>query len=602
MLTSETASLNRYYLRPMSKVIYNSTWSEIDWVQTQKNVRKVQYRIYKAARFGDTKRVYWLQKMLINSKGAKLLSVRQVTTLNTGRKTAGVDNVKATTPEAKLSLALNLSLNGKAQPIRRVWIPKPGKLEKRPLGIPVIADRAKQALAKLALEPQWEAIFEPNSYGFRPGRSAQDAMEAIFLNLHNNTPKWVFDADIKKCFDQIDHNALLNKLNTFPLMKKQIRAWLKAGVMEGYANSVNHSEIIATVAGTPQGGVISPLLANIALHGLENYLLEFVGNLPMKPHPGANAGKAAKQKALGVVRYADDFLLIHRNKKIIEMCIAETRKWLANVGLAISDEKSALRDGREGFQFLGFQTIQVRKKKIGKYKVKIHPSKPSQKRLMDKVALILRNHRSMSSYDLIMKLRPVIIGWANYFKYSECKRDFSKLTNQIFQKLRAWVFRRDTRNGRLFVKRKYFPIGKVYQFDGSKHQDNWILNGKKKSKFGVTLETYLPHIVWVKSRKHVKVRGDASPYSGDIYWAIRSAKTSPYPLRIRTLLVRQKQMCAICNQKFTMFDSSSWEVDHILPRSMGGHDTYDNLQLLHKSCHEAKTRSDLISLKQSIAS
>lgn len=571
------------------------TWNEVDWGKTQETVRKAQYRIYKAARLGNKKRVHWLQKWLINNTAAKLLAVRTVTTLNKGRRSVGIDKVKVTTPQAKLHLALNLSLDGQAKPIRRVWIPKPGKTELRPLGIPVIEDRAKQALAKLALEPEWEAVFERNSYGFRPGRSALDAIEAIFLNLHSNTPKWVYDADIRKCFDTIDHGALLDKLDTFPPMRKQISAWLKAGVMEGYANTKDMTEVSDTEAGTPQGGIISPLLANIALHGLENHLLDFVGKLSMKPHPGANRGLVAKKKALGVVRYADEFLLMHRNREILDLCVVEARKWLATVGLVISEEKSAIRDGREGFQFLGFQIVQVRKLSVGKYKVKIHPSRKSQEKLLAKVKDILGKNKAANSYDLIMKLRPVVIGWANYFKYSECKKDFSTLTNKIFQKVRAWVFRRDSRNGRRVVKEKYFPQGNCYQFDGAKHFDNWILYGKKKLKDGQVVETYLPHIVWVKSLKHVKVREDFSPYMGGMYWAIRSAKHSPYPLRVRTLLVRQNQQCTICKRQFSEFDSASWEVDHIIPRSKGGLDIYENLQLVHKACHEAKTRSELSS-------
>lgn len=585
---------NRYNLHLMSNnKSLNITWNDIDWAKAQKIVRQIQYRIYEAAREGNKARVHGLQKRLIKSKAARLVAVRQVTTLNKGRKTAGVDKVVVTTPTAKLTMAKNLSLDGRAQAIRRVWIPKPGKVEKRPLGIPVIEDRARQALATLALEPEWEAVFEPNSYGFRPGRSALDAIEAIFLNMHSNTPKWVFDADIKKGFDLIDHTALLDKLDTFPLMKRQIRAWLKCGVMEGYANSAGANEILKVEAGTPQGGIISPLLANIALHGLENHLLEFVAKLPMKPHPGANRGAATKKKALGIIRYADDFVLIHQNKEILELCITETQKWLSIVGLTISEEKSVLRDAREGFEFLGFQIIQVRKKKADRYKVKILPSLSNQKQLLAKIKKILKISKSISSYDLIRTLRPIIIGWANYFKYSECKQVFHKLTHLIFQKIRAWVFRRDTRNGRRAIKEKYFPSGKTYQFDDSKHQDNWVLCGTNKIKGGKTATNYLPHMVWIKSRKHVKVLKDASPYDGSIYWTLRSAKHSPYPLRVRTLLIRQKQICPICNQQFTDFDSSTWEVDHIIPKSQGGKDVYENLQLLHKTCHQKKTRSDM---------
>lgn len=567
------------------------TWNEINWGKTQEKVRKVQYRIYRAHKSGNMKRVHWLQIKLVNSIGAKLVATHRVTTLNKGRKTPGIDKRVLTKPEEKLALAMDLKLDGTAQPIRRVWIDKPGKKEKRPLGIPVILDRAKQQLARLAIEPEWEAIFEPNSYGFREGRSCHDAIEAIFLNLRGGTPKWVFDADIRKCFDQIDHDALLSKLGTFPLMRQQIKAWLKAGVMEGYANSSKPTDVTETFVGTPQGGVISPLLANIALHGLENHLLEFVGNLPLKPHPGSNRGKATKKKALGVVRYADDFVLIHRNKEILELCIAETHKWLAKVGLAISEEKSALRDSRNGFKFLGFQIIVVRKPKVGNYKVKIQPSKEKQLAFLAKIRKIVISNRSISSYDLIYMLRPVIIGWANYYKYCECKSIFSKLTNSIFKKIRAWVFRRDTRNGRIKIKEKYFPKGKTYYFDGSTYQDNWILCGKKKTTEGLK-ENFLPHIVWVKSKKHVKVLRDESPYSNSIYWAMRSMKQTPYSTRVTKLLQKQNQKCPWCGRTFNTFDSPSWEVDHIIPKRKGGKDTYDNLQLLHKQCHIEKTRAD----------
>lgn len=569
------------------------TWNGIDWGFLQSNVRKVQYLIYKARRSGNMKRVHNLQQILINSRSAKLVATHRVTTLNKGKRTAGVDKVVLLEPKDKLQLATSLSLDGQASPIRRVWLPKPGKKEKRPLGIPVIHDRAKQELARLALEPEWEAIFEPNSYGFRPGRSCHDAIEAIFLNMRGGTPKWVFDADIRKCFDTIDHNSLLDKLGTFPLMRKQIEAWLKAGVMEGYSNALKPLEILEMKAGTPQGGVISPLLANIALHGLENHLKEFVSNLPMKPHPDANRGRATKKKALGIVRYADDFVLIHRNKEILNLCILETQTWLAKMGLAISEEKSCLRDSRNGFNFLGFQIIVVRKPTIGNYKVKIQPSKKKQADLLAKVKKIVSNNKSISSYDLIDMLRPVIIGWANYYRYCECKVIFGRLTHRIFQKIRAWVFRRDTRNGRLVIKQRYFPSGREYLFDGRTYYDNWILCGSKMFSKGNKKENFLPHIGWVKSLKHVKVKEDESPYSNSIYWAIRSKTNSPYSLRVTRLLQRQNQICTWCKRKFTTFDSPSWEVDHIIPKKKGGKDTYDNLQLLHKSCHLEKTKLDL---------
>lgn len=569
----------------------NITWNGIDWVKTQTRVRKIQNRIYKAKIANDLKRVQWLQKFLTRNIDAKLIAVRQVTVLNKGKTTSGVDQQIVPTNEDRVKLALEIKIDGVATPIRRGWILKPGKDEMRPLGIPTIKDRAKQALAKLALEPEWEAVFEPNSYGFRPGRSCHDAIESIYLSMHHQTLKWVYDADIRKCFDRIDHDALLKKLETYPEMRRQISSWLKAGIMEGYANNPK-TRLEYTHEGTPQGGIISPLLANIALHGLENHIKTYVGKLPLKPHPKSNPGKAAKQKAISVIRYADDFVLIHRNREILNLCIQETRKWLTKVGLEIHEEKSKMRDAREGFQFLGFQIILVKRKTVKKYKVKITPSHESQKRFLKRIREVVQKNKSISSYRLILMLRPIILGWANYFKYCECKSIYSKLTNLIYMKIRAWVFRRDTRNDRKTVKEKYFPSGKVYSFYGKNHQDNWILNGSEKLKDGKIKKNFLPHIVWMPSTKHVKIKGMESPFSMSHYWALRNAKYSPYPLRVQTLLKRQKNRCSKCQGEFTAFDSKTWEVDHRRPRWAGGKDEYDNLQLLHETCHKQKTAKD----------
>jgi RNA-directed DNA polymerase len=577
----------------------NLAWKTIKWPLVKDRIRRVQRRIYKARRNGNIDKAHWLQKLLINSFDAKLLAVQQVTTLNQGKKTAGVDGIRGLTDKQKIALARSLRLDGKASSIRRVWISKPGKTEKRPLGIPTIRDRAKQALAKYALEPEWEAVFEPNSYGFRPARSAHDAIEAIFLGLRHGVPKWIFDADIRKCFDRIDHDALISKLNTFPEMEEQILAWLKADIMAGYAK--NPKDIQLSTRGTPQGGIVSPLLANIALHGLENHLKNFVTNLP-SPRIGANRGKAAKQKALTIVRYADDFVLIHENLAILEACKEETSRWLTGIGLELSKEKSALRDGRKGFRFLGFRIIQVRKNKD--YKVKIFPHKENKKVLLDKVGKVIQLNKASSAYKLIRTLRPIIIGWANYYKYCECKTTFHKLTDSIFRCVRAWVFRRDTRNGRKAIKEKYFPSGKTYTFQGIKHRDNWILVGKTQfRKKGKTQETFLPHIVWVPSEKFVKVKGDASPYNGDyMYWGLRLKKYQTLSVRVKQLLKRQEMRCTLCKQPFVSFDRL--EVDHIIPLHMDGaafhadgtkfrKDSYDNIQLLHRHCHIRKTAGDL---------
>jgi RNA-directed DNA polymerase len=236
-------------------------WKEIPWKEIEVSVHKLQKRIYRASKSENIVKVRKLQRLLVSSWSATCLAGRRVTQDNQGKKTAGVDGVKNLSPRQRLDLVKSLKIGCKAAPVRRVWIPKPGKDEKRPLGIPTMRDRATQTLVKLALEPEWEVKFEPNSYGFRPGRSCWDAIKQIHTCI-NQKPKWVLDADIAKCFDRINHQALLDKIDTFPRLRRQIRAWLQAGIMDGDA-------LFPSEEGTPQGGAISPLLANIALHGLE---------------------------------------------------------------------------------------------------------------------------------------------------------------------------------------------------------------------------------------------------------------------------------------------------------------------------------------------
>lgn len=505
----------------MSKFFSELTWNNIKWGNSYKIVRRLQHRIFKASQSNDKKTMQQLQQRLIRSSHAKLVAVHKVTTLNKGKGTPGVDGQIATTPSTKLNLAKNLHLNGKAAPIRRVWIPKPGKNEKRPLGIPIIQDRAKQTLALLALEPEWEAKFEPNSYGFRPGRSCHDAIEAIFSNLRHNVDKLVFDADIRKCFDNINHESLLTKLETFSLMEKQVQAWLKAGIMEEYANTPRES-----TKGTPQGGTISPLLANIALHGIEDHLLKYVSSKDFpKPHPDVARGTRTKRAALGVIRYADDIIFIHRNPIIMEKIINEAKNWLANIGLEFSDEKSNLRWASQSFNYLGFHITLVTRN--GKSKIKITPSKASVKRLINKIRSVIQTNKSSSSYALIYLLRPIIIGWGNYFRFSECKETFSKVDNIIYNQLRAWVLRRATRKGRIATAEKYFPKVREYRFQNRVYKANWIFSGTRVSKTGIPVNAFLPKVSWISSESYQKVKENTSVYNGDhLYWASRNAKYS----------------------------------------------------------------------------
>jgi RNA-directed DNA polymerase len=572
----------------MSKETYISglAWDEIQWPLVIADVRCTQRRIYRASKKDNKHLVRFLQKQLMMSPSASLLATYTVTTLNKGKKTAGIDGLRNLNSKQKLELAKNLRLNGSASGIKRVWIPKPGTQDKRPLGIPIMLDRAKQALAKLVLEPEWEARFENNSYGFRPGRSTHDAIEAIFTHLHHNDPKFVFDADIKKCFDRINHEKLLIKLNSFPLMEKQIRAWLKAGIFDNYSKE---QKSFYPEFGTPQGGIISPLLCNIALHGLENHLKELICKVPNHTKAGTR-GKRAKLASLGIIRYADDFLLIHRDKETLEICIQETKKWLNEIGLEISNEKSKLISSNQSFNFLGFQIITILRNQ--KFKVKISPSKRNKDRLVTKVREIIQSNKSAASYSLIAKLRPVIIGWGNYYQFCECKESFSKMDDIIFNQLRAWVFRRSNRVGRELTKIKYFPEDRSRIFQGREYKSSWILEGTKANSKGIPQKNFLPRISWIKSQKYCKIKLNASPYDGDnIYWSMRIPKYSTLSTRRKNLLMKQKAKCLICGIKFNTGDTM--EVDHIIPTYKGGKDVYKNLQLLHKHCHLDKTRKDL---------
>jgi RNA-directed DNA polymerase len=565
-------------------------WKDVQWPLVEQRILRIQERIFQASKLGNKDKVLFLQKKIIHSFDAKLLAVRKVTTENKGKNTAGIDQKLYITPIEKLKLTKQIKIDGKAFPIRRVYIPKPGKQEKRPLGIPVIKDRAKQALCLLALEPEWEALFETNSYGFRPGRSCQDAIEAIFLTLRNsnqnpNSHKYVLDADISKCFDQIDHNYLCKKLQTLPIINKQIKAWLEAGIMENW--KTNQQNLAPNTKGTPQGGVLSPFLCNVALHGMETAIKDWIET---KPSYNTQRGIKAKRQSISLIRYADDFVIIHLNKSVIIEAKEIIDIWLkTNPKLNLNTTKTTISSTKNGFNFLGFSIIHISRNNM--MRTKIYPSRNSQARFLLNIRDVIKKNRNTSAYNLIQILRPKILGWANYYKYSECKDVFLKITNQIHNKIRAWVFRRDTRNGRLKIKQTYFPSGRIWTFDESTHQDNWILYGKQTLTNNQIKEAWLPHMVWVKSQKWVKIQGTASIYDGNsVYWAKRSIKYGNWSLRKRRLIIKQNGKCNLCGMNF--FPDSFVEVDHIKPVRLGGKDTYDNLQLLHKHCHIAKTRHD----------
>lgn len=544
--------------RPMYK------WQDLPWRKIERNVFKLQKRIYQASRRGDTKAVHKLQRLLLSSWSAKCLAVRRVTQDNRGKKTAGVDGVKSLTPTQRLQMVQSLRLADVASPVRRVWIPKPGKTEKRPLGIPIMRNRAEQALAKLALEPEWEARFEPNSYGFRPGRSVHDAITAIFNNVCRK-PKYVLDADIASCFDNISHSALLAKLHTFPVMRRAVRAWLKAGVMDG-------NELFPTLAGSPQGGVISPLLANIALHGLETTVA--------KAH--------AKAK---VIRYADDLVALHPELEVVEAIKDTIGRWLSDVGLELKPSKTTIthtleeHQGKTGFNFLGFHIRQYRvgkthsgklggrKSRLLGHKTIIKPSDKAIRRHYQALRTMIDANRVATQAQLIRLLNPIIRGWVNYYATVSSSKTFARLSYLTYHKLQCWARRRHPQKSRHWVSRKYWRL----------EMDAWIFAPKK----GVPLYRHDERSI----KRHIKVRGEKSPYDGDwTYWTKRRGHEPGLPKRVATLLQKQAGKCASCGLYFGSEDKA--QVDHIIPKHRGGKDGYDNWQLLHTHCHHRKTAKE----------
>ena len=561
-------------------------WKNIPWRKLEKVVFKLQKRIYKASIRGDVRAVRQLQKTLMRSRSAKCLAVRRVTQDNTGKKTAGVDGIKSLSPRQRLELVGNLKLSRKAAPVRRVEIPKLGTTEKRGLGIPTMSDRAIQALVKQALEPEWEALFEPNSYGFRPGRSCHDAIAAIF-NAIRQKSKYVLDADIAKCFDCINHEALLNKLNTFPTLRRQIRAWLKAGMMNG-------KQLFPTSVGTPQGGVISPLLANIALPGRENRIEQI---FPKRRE--IKNGIATYYNAAQLIRYADDFVILHEDINVVTRCQQIIAEWLKDLGLELKPSKTRIthtlnnHEGSVGFDFLSFNIRQyeVTQKQAGQengkllgFKTLIKPSQEALKQHTREIGNIINAHKSKPQELLIGKLTPIIKGWANYFSGVVSSKIFAKADHITTKQLLAWA--KYTYSGTPVKE----IVRKCWQTVGS---DHWVFATKASGK----ITAKLPRHAQTKILRHVQVKSDASPYDGNlVYWSSRRGKHPECPTRIAKILKVQEGKCNYCGLHFR--EEDLLEIDHILPILQGGKDVYSNLQLLHRHCHDKKTALDAIKLKR----
>ena len=519
------------------------SWHNIEWKRANRIVKKLQYRIAKATKEGRYNKVKSLQWILMHSLSAKVIAVRRVTE-NQGKRTPGIDGVTWCNPEEKLEAVRELNRKGyHPKALRRIYIPKKNG-KKRPLSIPTMKDRAMQALYLQGLEPVSETLADENSYGFRKERSCADAIAKCFINLSKKcSPEWVLEGDIKGCFDNINHEWLMNHI---PMDKEILRKWLKAGYIENGKSFLSES-------GTPQGGIISPALANMTLDGMENLL--------------GKRFDSQKGKKVHIIRYADDFVITGESEELLEKEVKPIiEEFLKERGLELSEEKTRITHIDKGFDFLGMN--------LRKYKGKllIKPSKENFNAIAKKIRDIISNHKTVKQSVLIKLINPLIRGWSNYHSGNVAKSAYNKLDSIIWEKLWQWCCRRHPNNGKRWIKKKYFKQ------EGSR---NWIF----KADTGETLLKALD----TKIIRHIKIKGIYNPFdpSWEVYSEERAQKMMIKQVRHKKCLLAiwkaQNGRCPCCQGRITK--ETAWNIHHIVKRIDGGKDNISNLMLLHPDCH-----------------
>ncbi|TAN08636.1 MAG: group II intron reverse transcriptase/maturase [Rhodanobacteraceae bacterium] len=517
-----------------------NAWHTIPWASTFRNVRRLQTRIAKAAENDDWRSVRRLQRLLVRSTTAKAVAVRRVTE-NQGRKTPGVDGITWSTPTEKWQAISSLDSRGyRPKPLRRIHIPK-AHGGKRPLGIPTMKDRTMQALYWLALDPVAESKGDRNSYGFRSGRSTADAIAQCHNALsRKHSPEWVLEGDIKGCFDNISHDWLVRNV---PMDRQVLSRWLKAGYVEG-------RRLFPTVAGTPQGGIISPTLANLVLDGVERLLQD---NLP-------------RRAKVNFIRYADDFVVTAASKDALETRVKPLLvEFLAERGLSLSVTKTKVTRAVDGFDFLGWHVRRHRQF------LRMVPSKSNAKAFYAKVSSRLHELRGASQDDVIFALNPIIRGWGNYHRVVHASHEFARLDYLITRALWRWAIRRHPMKGKRWIKRRYFRC------EGPR---DWLFQ---------TDEYSLVRLSRIHVGRYVKVRSDANPYDpkDEPYFDERLMRRMRETLQGRRKLYwlwnQQDGECPVCAGKITK--TTGWHIHHKVWRVHGGTDQLSNLQVLHPTCH-----------------